>query len=263
MKKIIFIFAFFVPFLFSADKIVAFVENSPVFESEVYQIISYDKLSYDEALEKVIQRKLIVEKSKKEDIKVSDEEIGKEFQKIRQSFPDEKSFMENLKKSGLTISQLKNIIKEQIISRKYIDKEIISKIEIPPSEIANFINNHLEITKYNFKFKWFETKKTAEEFCLSPDITKMEESGYLKEDEILSEILTNLKKIGKGEFSSPFEVGNKFIVVYLSDVKKEKVENLKDLYITARRKIFNEKFNTMYKQLVSKLKNEMLVRIIE
>jgi len=257
MKKFIIISFLLTTFLFSSDRTVAFVGNTPVFESEVYQIMYTEKTSFDKALEEVIERKLIVEKAKKEDIQVKKEEIDKEFERIKSSFPDEKSFMDNLKKSGITIADLKNILREKIITRKFIGKEIISKIEISPSEVANFMSKHSEITEYNFKFKWFGSKEKADEFCLSPDSNKMEESGYLKENEILPEILENLKKLKKGEFSRPFKIGNKFIVIYLEDVKEEEIKDIKQLYQIARREIYNEKFNTLYKNLISKLKKEI------
>jgi len=218
-----------------------------------------EKTSFDKAVEKVIERKLIVEKAKKEDIEVKKEEINKEFERIKSSFPDEKSFMENLKKSGITIAELKNILKERIITRKFIEKEIINKIEISPSEVANFMSKHSEITNYNFKFKWFESKEEADEFCNCPDTEKMEESGYLKEDEILSEILENLKKLKKGDFSKPFKIENKFIVIYLIDTKKQK--DIKKTYQLARKKLYNEKFKSLYKDLISRLKKEIPVII--
>lgn len=261
MKKLIIIFSLLTAFLFSSDRTVAFVGKTPVFESEVYQIIYTEKASFDKALERVIERKLIVEKAKKEDIEVKEEEINKEFERIKSSFPDEKSFMDNLKKSGITVAELKNILKEKVITRKFIEKEIIRKIEISTSEVANFMGKHSEITEYNFKFKWFESKEKADEFCISPDSNKMEESGYLKEDEILPEILENLKKLKKGMFSRPFKIGNKFIVVYLIDIKKEEVKDIKQLYQIARRKIYKEKFNTLYANLISRLKEEIPVII--
>jgi len=97
------------------------------------------------------------------------------------------------------------------------------------------MSKHSEITNYNFKFKWFESKEEADEFCNCPDIEKMEESGYLKEDEILSEILENLKKLKKGDFSKPFKIENK--------------------------KLYNEKFKSLYKDLISRLKKEIPVII--
>ncbi len=257
MKKFIIISSLLTTFLFSSDRIVAFVGNTPVFESEVYQIMYTEKTSFDKALERVIERKLIVEKAKKENIEVKKEEIDKEFERIKSSFPDEKSFMDNLKKSGITIADLKNILREKIITRKFIEKEIISKIEITPSEIANFMSKHSEIIEYNFKFKWFGNKEEADGFCKCPDSEKMEESGYLKEDEILPEILENLKKLKKGMFSRPFKIGKKFIVIYLLDTKREKVKDIRQLYQIAKRKIYNKKFKSLYKNLISRLKKEI------
>lgn len=261
MKKIAIAFLFLISCLFSSDKTVAFVGNSPVLESEVYQVEYMERVPYNKSLERVIDRKLIFEKAKKEEIEVTEEEVEKELAGIKSSFPDEKDFYTNLEKSGLTISELKDILREKIMVRKFIEKKIVQKINISPSEIADFMSRHSEITKYNFRFKWFKSKEEANKFLINPDKEQMEEAGYLEENEILPEILKNLKKIKKGEFSKTFKIGDRFIVIYRVDSKKEKVKDISELYFIARKTLYNKKFNKLYKDLISRLKKEIPVEV--
>ena len=262
MKKLFLIFLFLCSFSLSNDKTVAFVGNKPVFKSDVEKRMNQENLNYSQSLKKIIEEKLLLYGAEEYGIQVEKEEIEKEIEKIKSMYPDETAFLKQLEREKLSLSEFKRKVIEKIKIRKFIREKIVKKLNITPSEIAKEMDALKKSScMFNFKFKWFNTEKEAEEF-LKKEKKEMENAGWMESNEILPEILEILKKTKKGNFSPPVKIGKKYIVVFLVDVKKRKVEDKIELYRKAKNYVYMKKFKKFYNQLIKDLENRIPVKIL-
>ena len=108
----------------SADHIAAYVGSNIILESEVVENIGFlqsDRATMekfttleelrDHVLDQLISRNLVMVEAENESITVSDQEIemqvDKRLEEIKENYPSEADFHEDLKRSGITLEELK------------------------------------------------------------------------------------------------------------------------------------------------------------
>ena len=91
-----------------------------------------------EVLDQIIGRELIYQESQKKGVKADTELVEQELSAIKKRFPDQKKFEEALAKMNLSEEKLKNQISERSVIRAFIEKEIVSKIEVSDEEAKAF-----------------------------------------------------------------------------------------------------------------------------
>ncbi len=98
-------------------------------------------------LDKLINKKLVVQEAKKLNIQVSDQEIDTTLQGI---LANNQMTMEQMRQDmramGMTEKQYREELREQILSSKLIGHEVRTKVVIPESDILHFYQNHFTTT---------------------------------------------------------------------------------------------------------------------
>lgn len=94
-------------------------------------------------LEQIINYELLFQQAKKEKVKISKGDINLEIDKIKDSFSSPEEFNEVLKANKLTLTQLKDDIKRQLMIQ-YILEEAKNKINITDYELLEYYNKNKE-----------------------------------------------------------------------------------------------------------------------
>ncbi len=87
-------------------------------------------------LDQLIENELLYEYAKKK-VKVSSAEINAEYQKIKKSFPSEDAFKNFLYRQRLTITDIKNYIRRELVIQKFI-ASLEEKEKVDPKEVKEF-----------------------------------------------------------------------------------------------------------------------------
>ncbi|MFS0656889.1 SurA N-terminal domain-containing protein [Bacillus sp. 179-C3.3 HS] len=77
-----------------------------------------------QTIDALVGQQLILQDAEKKGFKASDKQVDKQLAEEKKQFKDNAQFEEALKKSGLTINQLKGDIADSIKYSQYVDKEI-------------------------------------------------------------------------------------------------------------------------------------------
>jgi len=86
---------------------------------------------HTEILDSLINRILILEDARKFNlVQVTDEEVDKAYNTVRQGFPSEEVFLSALSKEGITPAELKENLRDQILAAKYVDRRIKSFVRV-------------------------------------------------------------------------------------------------------------------------------------
>lgn len=122
---------------------ITYQEHQAAFENLRYQYMMYlgslsaadeEFLRY-QALEMLLNTKLALEAARKEGITVSKSEIDAALAELKQSFSSEDAYREALRRSGMTENDLRNVIAEDLLLEKALEKRQ-AEIQITDEEVA-------------------------------------------------------------------------------------------------------------------------------
>jgi peptidyl-prolyl cis-trans isomerase SurA len=147
----------------------------------------------EEILNQLIDQKLTDQQIKQSNITVSEDEIDKAIERLKEAnlFTDEE-LREMLKAEGLTIEEYRKRIKDQILRAKLVNFEIKSKIVITKEDIESYYKSHSDKYSKIKKYRLSNIMMKVPSFA-----SEKEKLGVLEKMEI---VLTELKR-GK-----PFDI---------------------------------------------------------
>lgn len=94
-------------------------------------------------IDKLIEKKILIQEAEKENISVSDEEVDMAFTRILETNNlTPAQFREKLAEIGLTEEQYKENLRIQVLSSKLVNLEIRSKVIIPEDMIIDYYDTH-------------------------------------------------------------------------------------------------------------------------
>jgi peptidyl-prolyl cis-trans isomerase SurA len=143
------------------DKIVAVVNDEVITQQEINQHLLpiYDeyKKEYtgrrlenkmaeakDMILDQLIDDKLILAEAKRQKIEATDKEIEIKLQEIKNRFETEEQFREILARQNISLTELRDRLKSDIIKSKLVRREVGWKIAVTPSEVRDYYDTHIE-----------------------------------------------------------------------------------------------------------------------
>lgn len=123
--------------------VAAVVNGTPI--SRLSVVSSLEKQSGKTALESLIRKKLIDDETRKKNVTVTDDEIGKELKQIEAQVASQGGTLEDaLNAQGMTINQLR----EQIEIQKKIEKLLGDSVSVSNEEVEAYISeNKIELPK--------------------------------------------------------------------------------------------------------------------
>jgi len=253
--------------LFSEDKVIAFVNNKPVLESEVKDRMKEENMDFKEALNKIIDEKLLLCESENLQIKVSEEEITKELERIKKRFPDEQNFLQQLEKENISLYDFKKMIEERIKINKLIFEKVTKNIFITTSELADFYEKEKgeQEIKYYLKGLSFANKEEAENFYQSWNNEKeniMDDLGWIKKSELLPTLAKEIEEIKEGEITKPVIVKTKYHIFLVKKIKRENILDDTTMDVV-RNRIFQKKYSDKMKKLLEELRSKYPVKIYQ
>ncbi|MEA2081495.1 MAG: peptidylprolyl isomerase [Elusimicrobiota bacterium] len=190
MKKIIFAMAaLFMSLPVSArmlDRIVATVNGKAIFYSEFTERIKpfqaqiennasaeeaekLEKRVKKEILDAMIEEKVLLIKAGQENMQVTESEVDQGIAEIRARFKTEDEYAGEIKKQGLSVSKMRENIKNQLVTIKLINRDVRSKIPEPSEkEMKKFyeanedkmiVGEQVKVKQIFFEFKKGVSKK--------------------------------------------------------------------------------------------------------
>jgi len=197
-------------------------------------------------VEKLIEKKLMLQEAKKANITVSDEEVEKAFELIlKRNNTSLQQFRGQLATMGLTEAQYRENLKDQVLSSKLVSYEVRSKVIIPESKIIDYYDTHYtervgeggfyllqigiawgtdkdnnEVTKEEARKKaerirslavtGQDFKQLAHEYSDLPSAVDGGDIGVLSKDEMSAEMLEVISKTKAGDITKIIETSAGF-----------------------------------------------------
>lgn len=290
------------------NKFVAIVNDEVITQQDIDQLLAVLYAQYsqeykgDELLQKmeqvkkdilnqVIEDKLVLSRAKELDIKVTESEISERLDYIKKGFSSEEEFYKTLETQGVTIANLKDRYRDQIMMKKLVDYEVKSKISVLPSEISDYYEKHkdqyrgtdsyrvknilikakdavsFELAKVEIENVYNKLKEGgnfddfAKQFSQGPNAENGGDMGYIKQGQMLEALDMAIFKLKPGEFSEPVKSEIGYHIFKVEDIKYGRLSSLEDVNKDIQMALFQDKFKAQVNEWLSGLKKKAYISI--
>lgn len=242
-----------------------------------------------DALQQLIDRKLVLQEARKKEIKVNEEDLEKRFNELKSKFSSTKEFEEALKKDSMSVYELKENIKEQLMIQEISKKEVASNVAVSPKEIEEYYESHLSefgepekvmISHILIKKKegvevqekiqavYMEVKKNADFAALArqhsegPNADKGGDLGFIIRGQMLKGIEDAAFSLGAGEVSGIIETDIGYHIIKVHAKKEARVKPIIEVWTDIKNKIFQEKAINAHGEWIKKLRSKAYIVVL-
>jgi peptidyl-prolyl cis-trans isomerase SurA len=248
-------------------------------------------------LNKLIDRKLTDQQIKKNNINVSSKEIDGAIERIKEtrSYTDE-DFRAGLAEQGLTMEEYRENLKQQLLRRNLVNREIRSKIVVTNEEIEEYYNAHQEKYAGNTKYHiWnvairfsqyaddtekqivFEKmekvlaqlkqgrsfKSIVSENLNAPGTPQGTDLGLYQLDELSAELRSVVRFMSAGEYSSILSFAGGYQIIYVEEILATDPKAIAEAKNEIQDILYNEAINNRYNSWLAELRERSHIKIIQ
>lgn len=290
------------------QKILAVVNNQAITQTDVDEILApiyiqykntYSgvelaekvKIARDDILNQLIEDKLILQQAQKDEtINVSEKEIDDLIDELKSNFKTMAEFEQILKNQNVTLIDLRKRYKDQILIKKTVSKEVLSKISIPPTEILEYYNankdkfsipeqirlrsiflsfnntSEEEVEKkandiYEQLQKGVEFVELVEKYSEAPNVIDAGDMGFMKRGSLREELEDIAFKLEIGKITKPIRTSSGFYIFKIEDKKLATIAALETVRDQIRNKIYGNKVEKKLDEWIAKLKKSALIEV--
>lgn len=257
------------------EEISAEVNKTPITRKEVSDLVSTtvpritghrtlpeERMSYfrTQALNQLIEAEILYQEAKRGKVEVKKAEVEEELKKIKNRYPDEKSFNEDIKKKGYTIKEIRSGLERYLLINKIVkmkDKEIDEHVVVKEEDLLPYYEKNMDkfilpeqirirqilvsVDPGGSEEEWMEIKKRADEISgraikgedfskLAKELSDDEDTkdrggdvGLMHKGQMhLPEIEEIAFSLKVGDISSPIRIIYGWIVIRVEEKRPEK-----------------------------------------
>jgi peptidyl-prolyl cis-trans isomerase SurA len=251
----------------------------------------------EKVLNQLIDQKLGDQEIKRAKIDVSELEIDRAIERIKEArLSTDEELREELKAQGFSMEEYRNRIKEQILRTRLVNLEVKSKIIITQEDIKAYYNSHPELygseKKYHLrniikrppvlagegdeqsvlqtmeaifqKLKNGESFETlAKQFSESPVAAQGGDLGTFEIGALAPQIQAAVKDLKPGEFTGILKTDLGYQIFYIEDIINSAGKSIDEVSEEIREKLFNDIVDEKYRLWLEALRKRSHIRIIK
>lgn len=293
----------------SLDTMVAVVNDDVITTSELNEAVGImksqiasqnisapaDSVLKKQVLDQLINKKLQLQLAKQAGVDITDAEMNKAVGMIaKQNNISVDTLYEKLKQEGMSTTEYRSELHDQLLVQKLQQQEVASKITISPQEVATFMNSHAWQTNSSHEYRIEDilipvadsptpddlsaAKKRAVALLAKlksgTDFHSVAQSesgnknalqggdlGWRQLPEIPTAFTTEVSHMRKDEVAGPIQTPNGFHLIKLADIRSlsndKQVLNRK----AVENQLLQQKFEEAMVSWVSKLRSQAFVNI--
>jgi len=226
-----------------------------------------------EALERLIEDKLVLAEAKKEAVDVPASLIDEQLSKVMLSYPSREAFEASLRKRGLTVTAMRNILKEKILMQAIVDYQVKSFITVSPQEISDFYMDNKDSffapQTYTFYIaqsdRYLPLKAIAD--AIDQSGVRLVQKQYnnvlftveSSSRELLPELARAVERLKEGEQTIE-EIGGRYYFIHLASINPPRLLSLEEAKEQIQEHLKDIKFKKRFGEWVESLKTTAVIK---
>lgn len=222
------------------NKIVARVNGVNILKSDLEINHLYSDQTKRFTLDDAIDTVLMLEEANKRKMLPTELEVERHIGQMRPSGMSDEEFEQELKKGGYTLKRYKSELSTTIAVNRLTSAVISEKVFVSAQDVERYVEKHPEYTEEKFLLKT----------CIVPDVKKIKkedldwaESDWISASDI-SEKISFVFDMKKGQVSEPLEVEQGFQLVELVDKEEKRLKTLKERFSSVEHLLREEQLKT-------------------
>ncbi len=232
-----------------------------------------------EVLERLIEEKLIAQEVKKYKITVRDEEVEAFLKDVMARMGGEAAFRRFLEEQGLSLSEYRERIRDQLRKMKLVQGSVQARIVITEEDIKRYYQEHY-LSRQNRVYhlaaivtsdkeriqKAWEALKKGEDFKevarkYSEIPGSGEDLGRFKLEELAPETRKVLEKARAGEVTPPVASGGRWYIFKVLSVEARPVRPLEEVKEEIRQKLYQQALDEYFQKWLKELKERAFIKV--
>ncbi len=285
----------FLPEAFAAERIVAVVNNEAITQKDVDDFVNFmrvqltqqidDKRELEKNLKNIesdvvnrlIEDRLIIQEAKKQGINIDENRVKSRIDALKSRYPSEKYFIDSLLGQGLSLADLENRLREQLMMYTLVEYKIKSRIVVNPSEVTEFYQQNIDKFKIGDQKEFLvvstseldiakdfsdevkkegDFQKAADKYRLSVNKIAVSKTGQLDKN-----IESAMMKLGVAEVSSPVPFKDLYYVFKLNQIIPASQQNLCDVQDEIYNLLYNQKMQDKMVTWLDELKKKSYIKV--
>ncbi len=255
------------------------VENKS--SQEIQQIMG----DYEQkGLDKLIEDKLILAAANDKGIQVRDDIVDKRIEEIKGHYPGEDDFLKAINAEGMTVSDLRQKLTDQLKVKYEVDMEVRDKIFVNPQDVTDYYDKHMgdfnrkPMVNLQSIFVSFDkhSKREAEgladearsRLIAGEDFDKVFQKysdgssvGEVEQGQMVDTVENVIFNLKLEEISDPVEVENGIYVFKAIGISPGKQQTLVEVKDQIYGKLLDDQFQVKFKEWVGKLREKAYIEI--
>ncbi len=253
-------------------------------ENKSAQEINEIMATYEQkGVNQLIEDRLILAAANEKGLEIRPEAVDKRLKEIKDRYSNEDVFIEALTTQGMTVTDLKNKLINQMKARYIVDIEVKQKIFVNPQDVTRYYEAHQDDftrkTRYDLQSIYIsfdkgkdEARKQAMEarsrLVAGEDFEKLRQEyselpsvGVIEEGQMVPAVEKVVFGLKLDEVSGPVEVEAGIYVFKVTGIspghKASLVEAKNDIY----NRLYDEVFQKKFKEWIDKLRKKSYVEV--
>jgi parvulin-like peptidyl-prolyl isomerase len=210
---------------------------------------------------------------------------------LKANFQSMEEFDKVLKQQNVTLIDLRKRYKEQLLIKKAVRREVVSKIVISPTEISDYYNKHKndfivpkkvrlrniflsnknkdeEIEQkakriYEELQSGIEFIELVEKYSDAPNVVDSGDMGYLEGGTFRKEIEDIVFEMEVGEFTKPLQTSSGYYIFKVIGKKEASIPPIETVQEKIHNILFGQEVEKKLREWVIKLKESALIEVKE
>lgn len=253
------------------DKIIAIVNEDVITEDELNLFMrmlgseegdfaQIDPVAFKKMLlNRMIEDRLILQEAKRLELKPDEKIIEDRIKDIKQKAGSDRAFEEALKSEGISLNEIREKLKNQLLIYLVIEKEVKAKANVSPKEVTDYFQQHRDefmtpetLVVDSIFVKDKETiEKVAGELAEGKEFKDVSETysqkssiGDVRRGQLKKDLEDFIFGLNIGQSSEPFQVEDGFYIFLVKErhaLASETLDGVKDKVIAQLEKAKMEK----------------------
>lgn len=267
-----------------------YAQYSKVYGGE--DLISRVRMARTEALNQLIENKLVLQEAKAKGLEMNEDAVNERLKEIKARFPNEETFLETLKKEGTSYDSFVSQVKDQLLIKALVGREVTSRVIVSPKEVKEFYELHKEKFSEGEKVHLFhimvrkdpqnlflseetarqllkkvkegeDFQQLAKNYSEGPNADKGGDLGFVQPGELIPQLSDAAFKLAVGQTSDLIDVQGAYHILWVKEKTQSEIKSLDQVERQVEDAVFRQKATEMNQKWITSLREKAFISVFE